>query len=294
MSVGSVAVRIDRLAQRHHGVGRHGFREGEAHHRGLTGGDGDAGGLRAVALVPGLHHVIAGREHAQIGAPVHGRDPVEGVVQHAHIGAHPAVDVAAHRNHHLRQREAAVGVHVHRLTDVEAAVLAGRGVDVVGQAVRVAEGQVLARLHTHDAGHVAAADLVHDHRAARGGEAHAGVEAFPDIDEDVGQAAAVTHHDLLGRRRIGVPGRAIRLGRHVDRIHLGRHALEHHHRVDATRGSHVDGGSHLLAGGLFLHAAAGLAATATAARDREHRSRRHHHGPAASEQVSHSFLRGAI
>ena len=173
--------------------------------------------------MPRLDHVVSGRKRRQVEAPVRPRHRVVRVTQHADVGGHPPMNVAADRDHDLRRAEASRALHVHGLACIEAALLTGGGVDVVKQAVAVTNRDVLVRHHPQHMREIHTAVLIQE-RGARNRELQA-LQPLLDVYEDVGKRA-VAHDDVLGHGRCGVLVRAHRLGTHVDDVHRRSLTLE--------------------------------------------------------------------
>ena len=118
---------------------------------GLLLADGDILRLCTQLFVPRLDDVVARRQRADLecaAAVAHGEVRM---IEHAHIGVHPAVHVALEGNHDFGTRKHALELHsLDRLTGVEL-VIKGRGrVNIVQGRVAVQDYEHLADLHAED------------------------------------------------------------------------------------------------------------------------------------------------
>ncbi len=214
-------------------------------------------------------------------------------------GFHPTVDVALHRDHHLGGGERLARLHRHRLADVEALIHGRLRVDVVEDAVRVLDDQVLARLDGDDVRVILAAVLV-DRDALRRGREPAIPQTVLHVHEDVAQLSVGRHH-MVRRRRLGVRLRTGGLLAHVDWIFGGRRAREVHDAGTRRRAVRADGGRRLLHRHVSARIRLFTAATAGERGDQQTRGQRldrtsHRHPPwldSVPHHSTHRFARAA-
>ncbi len=159
------------------------------------------------------------------------------MLHYADVGPHPWMLVTLHRNHHLRLGKGLDDRLVRgHLRLVPRRVVAGHVMYVVVCRIRVED---LERLPGHDpqnARTIAATFLIENHGIA-GNRKGALRQTFLHIDEDVGQLAALQRHHF---RRLRFR-RTTRIGAHVQRAHLLRHAYIGHNARDRARRGHIHG-----------------------------------------------------
>ena len=168
--------------------------EGNVFLRVLMRSNGDSLLLRAETLLPDSDGIDAGRQVGDGKAAILLRHRKVGIVNHADVGVHPAMDVALDANHHFRLDESSFqGRIAGALAVVPLAVDLGHGMDVVRDRVRIDHLQLLVHLDAEDAGIEPAALLVNGDR--RGGSFKAlPFQALLHIDKGVGQPAIGCNH----------------------------------------------------------------------------------------------------
>ena len=158
-------------------------------------------------LVPRLDRVGARRQPLQLELAVRVGDGEDGMIEHADVGVHPAVDVALERHHHFLRGEGVGRLHaLDRLAVVELRVGLRHRVDVVQRRIAVDDFERLADAHAEHVRVIAAVLLIDLRRLGRR-VVDVVAEAVLHVDEHVAERLAVAADDVgfLELRPFGSP-----------------------------------------------------------------------------------------